>query len=201
MGEVCSLAPSPSSDGDSSFADALLEEVKALPSEPQPLVRGLNYSHDQMIDLIVANPGIHQNAIARVMGYSASWVSTIMATDAFQAKLAERREEIVDPVLKATMEEQARGLFLRSMEILREKLAGDSDTVPDQLALQTFRDSAKVLGYGARPPEPPSKESVAESLVKHADNLVALLRKERKIAEGDVIDVGPSSPQITATPE
>jgi hypothetical protein len=112
-----------------------------------------------------------------------------MATDAFQAALAARREEIVDPVMRASAEEQTRGLYLRSLEILREKLAADSDHVADNLALNVFRDSGKLLGYGARPPElTQPRETVAESLVKHADNLVALLRKERKVAEGDVID-------------
>jgi hypothetical protein len=113
-----------------------------------------------------------------------------MATDSFQAALAARREEIVDPVVRATAEEQCRGLYMRSLEILREKMAADAENIPDNLALSVFRDSGKLLGYGARPPEPPpTRETVAESLVKHADNLVALLRKERRTAaEGDVID-------------
>lgn len=164
-----------------------LAEIQHLPDAPQALVRGINYSHSAMIDAIISNPGIHQNALARMFGYSPSWISTVMATDAFQVALAKRREEIVDPVMRATAEEQCRGLFLRSLEILREKLAADTENVPDNLALSVFRDSGKLLGYGARPPEPPT-ESVNESLVKHADNLVTLLRRERKIAEGETID-------------
>lgn len=159
-------------------AQALLEQAVRLPDEPAVIQR-LNYSHDAMIDMIIANPGVHQNTIARLLGYTPSWVSTIMATDAFQVKLAQRREEIVDPVLKATMEEQARGLFLRSMEILREKLNVDSANVPDRLAMDVYKESGKLLGYGARPPEPPSAESVSEALVRHADNLVDLLRRKK----------------------
>lgn len=159
-------------------AEALLRQAAALPSEP-PAIQRLNYSHDAMIDMIIANPGVHQNIIARMLGYSPSWVSTIMATDAFQVKLAQRRETIVDPVLKATLEEQARGLYLRSMEIIREKLNVDSANVPDRLAIDVFKESGRHLGLGATPPTPPSGESVSEALVRHADNLVDLLRRKK----------------------
>jgi hypothetical protein len=168
------LAPSPPD------VEHLLSEAENLPAVERPiLVRGLNYSHEAMVDAIIANPGIHQNALARMFGYTPSWISTVLATDAFQAQLAARREEIVDPVLRATAEEQTRGLYLRSLEILREKMSADSENVSDNLALAVFRDSGKLLGYGARPPEPPSRETVAEGLIRHADNLVSLLRQKK----------------------
>lgn len=151
------------------------------------LSRGLHYSHEAMIDLIIANPGIHQNTLARTFGYSASWISTVMATDSFQSMLAARREEIIDPILKSTLEEQARGLYLRSMEVLREKMNADAENIPDNLALALFKESGKLLGYGARPPEPVDRDTVAEQLVKHADNLVGLLRSKRR--EAETIDV------------
>ena len=60
----------------------------------------IRYSHDGMIDMIVAEPWISQNELALRFGYTASWVSTIMTSDAFKAKLELRKDEIVDPVLR-----------------------------------------------------------------------------------------------------
>jgi hypothetical protein len=165
--------------------DRLLDELDHLPAEP--LKRGLNYSHSAMIDAILANPWIHQNQLAAMFGYSASWISTIMATDAFQAKLAERKDALVDPRLRATIEEQVKGLFGRSMEILREKLAVPAANVPDQLAIQTFSQSARALGYGARP-EPKVEVNITNQIETHADNLVQLLRREKAKVEEEPID-------------
>lgn len=182
----------------SSVADQLFSELAALPSPPaggQVLKRGVNYSHAAMIDLIISRPGISQNEIALYFGYTASWISTIMASDSFQTALAARREQIIDPLLKATLEEQARGLYLRSMEILRQKLNVDAANVPDQLALQTFAQSARALGYGARPPAPPPSDDLSAALVKHADNLTNLLRRERRRVAEEIIDVPVSETQ------
>jgi hypothetical protein len=178
------------SDDATISAEALLSEVAALPardSSPAVLLKGLHYTHEAMIDLIIANPGIHQNTLARTFGYTASWISTVMATDSFQSALAARREQVVDPLLRATLEEQARGLYLRSMEIIREKLNADAENVSDNLAMAVYKESGKLLGYGARPPTPIEHESVNEQLVKHADNLVNLLRHKRR--EAETIDV------------
>lgn len=178
----------------SADATALFDELDDLPTAP--LKRGLNYSHVAMVDFIIANPGISQGEIALRLGYTQSWLSTVFGTDAFQVALAARREQIVDPVLRATLEEQARGLYLRSMEILRQKLNADAANVPDQLALQTFAQSARALGYGARPPAPPPTDDLAQSLVRHSDNLVNLLRREKaRVRSEETIDVQAQVPE------
>ena len=79
-----------------SLIDAVTIETAPPPADaPKPAIQKVNYSHDGMINLILANRGITQNAIAAHYGYSASWVSQVMSSDAFQAKLAERAAEIM----------------------------------------------------------------------------------------------------------
>ena len=89
------------------------------PDKPQKIAK-INYSHDGMINLILANRGITQNRLAEHFGYSASWVSQVMSSDAFQARLAERAAEIEDPTLRASVEDSLKGLVARSMEILKD---------------------------------------------------------------------------------
>ncbi len=110
-------------------------------------IKKTRYTHEAMADLILANPAISQNELAAYFGYSPGWVSTVITSDAFQAFLAEKKERIVDPVLRGAVEESFKGLVLRSIEILRKKLDGDVD---GGFALEVMKHSSKALGYGAR---------------------------------------------------
>ena len=141
----------------------------------------LRYTHEAMVDLIIAEPWISQDQIAARFGYSASWVSTIICSDACQAKLSERRGEIIDPELRSNFELQLKGLMSRSLEILRSKLEAPVAQIPDQLALRTLELSTKALGYGAR-----DQVKVQVNVENHLDglgeNLVNLLRTKRQEA-------------------
>ena len=107
----------------------------------------VKYSHDAMIDLLIANPAISQNEIAATFGYTVPWVSRIMNSDAFQARLALRKEELLDPVIVASIEEKFRALASKSLDVVLDKL---SVTNSAELGLKALEISAKALGYGAR---------------------------------------------------
>jgi hypothetical protein len=165
-----------------------LEETRGptgqLPAQP---IAKLNYSHEAMVDLIIANPAISQNELARRFGYSAPWVSRVLASDAFQAKLAERSKEVVDPTVRQAVEEQFKGLVLRSLAILQEKLDRPTEQIPDQLALRAFEISSRAAGYGGKP-EPPLAPPVAVHL--HLENMADNLTRLLKRAKGDELRSG-----------
>lgn len=106
-----------------------------------------SYTHDAIIDQIIANPGVDQREIAQAMGYSDGWISQIMASDSFQAAFERRKDELVDPVLRHSLEENFKALVLQSVAVLRRKLEAAPS---DQLALKVLENSSKALGYGAR---------------------------------------------------
>lgn len=144
------------------------------------LRRGVNYSHQAMIDLILSCPGISQNDLASHFGYSPSWISTIMASDAFGAQLAKRRAEVIDPILTATVEDKFKGILSRSADILLDKLAGPSQTIPDSLALRSFELASKAAGYGARQePAPAPAAEIHLHLETLGGNLTNLLRRKK----------------------
>ena len=107
----------------------------------------VKYSHDAMIDLLIANPAISQNELAANFGYTVPWVSRIMNSDAFQARLALRKEELLDPVIVASIEEKFRALASKSLDVVLDKL---SVTNSAELGLKALEISATALGYGAR---------------------------------------------------
>lgn len=107
----------------------------------------VKYSHDAMIDLILANPGVTQNALAAHFGYSVPWVSRVVNSSAFQARLAERKTELVDPTIVMNLEEKLEIMAHQSIDILTEKLATVKN--PD-MAFKALELSTKALGFGAR---------------------------------------------------
>ena len=127
-------------------------------------VKRTNYTHDAMIDLIISNPAIEQREIARHFGYSEGWVSTLMASDSFQAAFERRKEEMVDPIVRHSCEEQFKGLVFQSMQVLKRKLEANPS---DQLALEVFKNSTRAMGYGAK--------LKVEGEVKHSHSLISVL--------------------------
>jgi predicted transcriptional regulator len=167
--------------------DALLAEAKAptafIPPRPapdKPAVAKLRYTHEAMVDQIIANPGISQNDLGALFGYSASWVSRILSSDAFQAKLAERSEQLIDPAIRSSVEDRFKGMVLRSMEILAEKLDRPSKEVPDQLVLRSLELSSRALGYGAKKEEAPQQTvNLSVHLENLGEGLVELLKRKK----------------------
>lgn len=107
----------------------------------------VKYSHDAMIDLIIADPRISQGQIAEAFGYTQAWVSRIMNSDAFLARMAQRKADLVDPTIVASIEEKLRALASVSLDVVLEKVQLTKN--PD-LALSAAKLSTTALGFGAR---------------------------------------------------
>ncbi|HNC98909.1 MAG TPA: hypothetical protein PKW90_22435 [Myxococcota bacterium] len=171
---------------------SLLEELQragdAPSGSPERATLGkIRYTHDAMIDLVIANPWISQNEIAERFGYSVPWVSIVFSSDAFKNRLEERRGEVVDPVIRASLKERFEALVTRSLEVLQAKLSKPSEQVSDALALKTLELGAKALNFGAQAPvvqvQPGARlEALAERLMS-----LNQPRVEKEIT-GEVID-------------
>lgn len=107
------------------------------------------YNHEAMIDVIIAEPTITQNELAQRFDRSVNWVSIMINSDAFQAALAKRRDDILDPFLVASVEERLRSLANQSLQVIADKLQTTQN--PD-LAIKALEISTKALGFGARNP-------------------------------------------------
>ena len=106
-------------------------------------VQKVSYTHDKLIDLVVANPRVRQGALAAYFGYTEGWVSRVMSSDAFKLRMAQRRMALVDPLITATLEERFSALALRGLEVMQEKLDQPADLVP-------FRDAAAAVELGGK---------------------------------------------------
>lgn len=122
------------------------EPLQGTASAANSIAR-VKYTHDAMIDLIIANPMVGQGQIAQHFGYTQAWVSRVFNSDAFQARLAVRKADLVDPTILMSVEEKFRTLVNRSLDIFQEKLEA---TKSADLAMKGIEMATKALGYGAR---------------------------------------------------
>lgn len=108
----------------------------------------VNYTHDALIDMIISNPECYQYEFAAKFGYTPAWVSQVMSSDAFKARLEARREEIVNPALVASVKERLEGVAQYSMQRLMQRL--EVDSLSGKELIEAVNVSTKALGYGAR---------------------------------------------------
>jgi len=105
----------------------------------------VNYTHDRMIDHILADPGVSQKALAEKYNLSQGWVSRVIASDAFQARLAQRRAELIDPSISRALDERLGGLAHQSLEVVHRKLEQQDSA---SYALEALGLASKALGLG-----------------------------------------------------
>lgn len=162
----------------------MLTELGETVDKPGPAaptmgrLKRISYSHDAMIDLIIEHPELDQNQIAAQFGYTAAWISNILASDAFKSRLSARREQIIDPELKATVKERMEALYIQSMKVLSEKLA--KPQVSDTLALRAAELGARGMGFGQPQIVAPPTQPGVERLERLAERLVLLQSNVRR---------------------
>lgn len=149
----------------------------------------VSYTHDAVIDMVIANPGVSQGALAAMFGYTQGWLSQVMGSDAFQARLAVRKGELIDPLIFQSIDEKIKGLAHRSLEVLQKKL--DQPQCSDGVALKAFEISARALGYGAQTPQAPAPQP----LEKLAENITLIFNQRKseqlvpmKVVEGETAE-------------
>jgi hypothetical protein len=148
----------------------------------------MKYSHDAMVDVIVANPSIKQKELAAMFGRSDAWISVVMASDVFQMKLAERRQEIIDPLMKEEIEARFKMVTRRSLEVLQEKLNSPSSVVDAGLALKAAELGMKGMGIG-QPQPVAGQESGGDRISRLAQRLEGLLGPATSPTRAPLVDV------------
>lgn len=148
----------------------------------------LQYSHKALADQIIANPQASNAELGRMFGFSPAWVSSVKNSDLFVEFMVRRRDEIVDPVLTANLDERFSMLARRSLEVLMQKMEQPVAQISDDLVIEAAKLGAKGVGIGgfgakvmvvAAPPD-------ADRIERLAARLEALTgRRGEVVAEAD----------------
>jgi hypothetical protein len=140
-----------------------------------------------MLALIIANPDLTHAQYAAHFGRTPSWFASVLASEAFQIALADRKDEIPDPAITATMEERLKALAMRSLFVIQSKL--DAPQVSDQTVLAAAQLGIKGLGLGNAVPvlaAPPALATGAEAV---ADRIMEAMARAKARTNAQAVDV------------
>lgn len=128
-----------------------------------------SFSYEQLADTLILNPRISGKELSKLFGYTETWISIVMNSDAFRVVMQRRKGDLVDPILRASIEDHYKALAARSCHVLMEKLSAPVQVISDDLALKAAALGAQM--FKASAPVPQAPES---SIDKLADRLIAL---------------------------
>jgi hypothetical protein len=153
----------------------------------------LTTAHDAMIDVLLANPKVTNEELAAQFGMTSTWVATLKQTDLFKRRMADRREELIDPVLVATIEEKIRAVTDLAVEHILSKLANKTaDELSDQFVLRAAEFGSKAMGLGSGEKPPP--EVQPDHLQDLAKRLIDLQSTQRRTEHAEDVRFIESSP-------
>lgn len=113
----------------------------------------VRYTHDAVIDEIIRNPAISQGELSKMFGFSQAWMSICINSDAFQQRLSERKAEMIDPQIIASINDRLDAVARRSLDKIMDRLEGKDATSPGPVKTAELIQIAK-LGVGDKNTRP-----------------------------------------------
>jgi hypothetical protein len=107
----------------------------------------LTYTHDAMVDLIIQAPTVTTKELGELFGYSAGWVARVIASDAFQARIAERKAQLIDPQITQSLNERLKGVAIHAVDLIGQKLDSEQSA---SYAIDALGLATSAMGLGKR---------------------------------------------------
>ncbi len=112
-----------------------------------PEIKKISYRHEGVLNWLVANPHKSQGDCARALGYTESWLSTLIHSDMFQARLQAKCEEVGVECVH-TIKNKLIGIAAMSLERTRERLERLGEREPsERFLLDTTKTVLAAIGY------------------------------------------------------
>lgn len=113
---------------------------------PKQPIAELRHTHDAFMDYMLLNPGATLKQMGAEFGYTVPWLSTVINSDLFQMRLAERRKE-VDDLVHADIPARMRGIVAMGLE----KIADHMEVTQNQEYIADTTDMLlHRLGYAPK---------------------------------------------------
>lgn len=149
-------------------------------------IKKVSYSHDAVIDMIIAHPQFTQGQLAGQLGYTQPWLSRVIRSDAFKERLAERKGELVDPLILQEVEQRFECLLEQSLEIIQQQLALNPSF---DKALKAADLGARAMGYGAK-----NSSLVVNNTPTFVVAMPAKAADSEEWLKGRVVEAAPGTP-------
>jgi hypothetical protein len=158
----------------------------------KPTLLEVRYTHEACIDRVILQPGITQRELAREFGMSEVWMSTVFRSDAFQARLAERKKEVIGPLF-ATMEEKLAAASHAALDKLTERLIGPV-AMKDEVLVRSAEVLLSATGYGARDRKEGSGSTVIINMPGKAPSEAAWAQRYTPPGVSDAVEIRGGTP-------
>ena len=152
-----------------------------------PEIANISFTHEALINWLIANPERKLRDCAAYFGYTQAWLSCIIHSDIFQAKLAERQNAVFAAVAQ-DIPEKLRGCADLALEKLAIKLEETEDA---KYVLDAADKLLAKMGYGpatARNPSPAAALTQNNTFIIGAGDLAAARQLQRDFASRLSID-------------
>jgi len=155
--------------------------------------------HEGILNYLVTNPGCSRLEVAEEFGVTRAWLSTVIHSDVFQAKLRERQDEVFTEAIVAPIQDKLLGAAHMATERLMELLPYEGETNKVAAALDT---TLKNLGYGQRvggvsvSAETVNVVQVSPDALARARTMVGAAREARNIITEDQPLEGKAEPGL-----
>jgi hypothetical protein len=143
-------APTVTTTAASPAAAVAVVAAPAPAPAPALLSAGAAYTPAAMVKLMVTQPDYSHAQLCAHFGRPRSWLSTVLASEAFQEALQPHKSQIQDPLLTATLQERFQALAIRTSNVMLEKLE-DPEKANDFLVVKSAEVAIKALGMDRKP--------------------------------------------------
>lgn len=154
-------------------------------------LKDLNEFHEKLARWTLQNPHKTLREASTEFGYSTSWLSIIMNSDAFRARMGELNAS-ADALVLADIPARLRGLANSSLDVLAGQIdavitSGVGSVRDRDFVKDTADMTLKALGYG-RPSAPSAQQQTPGGVNIFADRVLVQSARERILEKGRVIE-------------
>lgn len=119
------------------------------PGSTYPQIKKLSWWHESIIDWMLLNPQGRLADAAVHFTVTQAWLSIIVNSDLFRARLTIRRAEMANEV-GSTVIEKLSGIAGQALESIAEKIEKEKTKIPLGELRETATMALEALGYGAK---------------------------------------------------
>lgn len=114
-------------------------------ADGSPGIQKVSIKHEEIMNFMLANPTRKLQDVARHFGITPGWLSCVIHSEAFQARLAERKDAIFNETV-LPLKEKMMVVAHQALDTLVERVPLMSDKDLNNLADQTL----EKLGFGSK---------------------------------------------------
>lgn len=157
--------------------------------KPPAVLDKVNYRYEAIIDFMLSHPDMKRQEIARALGYTPAWLSTVISSDAFKVLYEKRRSEF-DRELHDSTITKVFEVAQKAAGKVSEKL--DEEEVAASFALDSMSNALKALGFGAPKSSPSAQVNNTQVNVTFTEQDRIALREARdrlgRVAKSETIE-------------